>query len=349
MIGIELFSGAGGMSLGAGLAGIKTKMAVEIDKSAALTFKTNHPESIVIPTDIRKLTEIPFTTGKNESKILFGGPPCQGFSRSNHRTRNQENDKNWLFTEFARITKLWNPDWIVLENVEGLLGTNGGFFIEQILNEFKKIGYILNYKILNAVDFGVAQKRTRLFIVGSRHGIHFEFPTSKQINATTVKDALNDLPFLKNGNKEYTISYKTAPNNEYAKGLRGDLDSCTNHGVSTNTEKVLERYKYIPQGGNWQNIPLSIMDSYSDVTRCHSGIYHRLHQNKPSVVIGNYRKNMLIHPNEDRGLSVREAARLQSFPDWFEFKGSLNDQQQQVGNAVPPLLAQAVFEKIYLT
>ncbi len=349
MIGIELFSGAGGMSLGASLAGIETKMAVEIDKSAALTFKTNHPDAIVFADDIRRLSSIPFEIEKHEQKVLFGGPPCQGFSRSNHRTRNRNNDKNWLFAEFARVTELWRPDWIVLENVEGLLGTDGGFFIEQILEKFRKIGYTLNYKILNAVNYGVAQKRTRLFIVGSLHGIKFDFPCSTTNNSTTVKDALSDLPSLENGNKKYKIPYKCKPLSIYAKNLRGRLKTCTNHGVSTNTHKVLERYKFIPQGGNWQNIPLELMDSYKDVTRCHTGIYHRLHENRPSLVIGNYRKNMLIHPYEDRGLSVREAARLQSFPDWFEFKGSLNEQQQQVGNAVPPNLAKTVFEKILIS
>jgi DNA (cytosine-5)-methyltransferase 1 len=346
MIGIELFSGAGGMSLGAAMAGVETKMAVEIDKSAAITYKTNHPESIVFDDDIRKLNAIPLPNDKKQSKILFGGPPCQGFSRSNHKTRNRDNDKNWLINEFGRIANLWQPDWIVLENVEGLLGTDGGFFIEQILEKFRALGYTLSYQILNAVNFEVAQKRSRLFIVGSLHGVQFEFPTISTNEPLTVRDAIYDLPTLTNGNKEYEIPYKAEVTSEYARSLRGSLLKCTNHGVSTNTNQVLERYKYIPQGGNWKNIPAEIMQSYSDVTRCHTGIYHRLDEKKPSVVIGNYRKNMLVHPNENRGLSVREAARLQSFPDWFEFKGSLNQQQQQVGNAVPPNLAKHVFKKI---
>ena len=109
---------------------------------------------------------------------------------------------------------------------------------------------------------------------------------------------------------------------------------------------ILERYKYIPQGGNWENIPNRLMKNYADKSRCHTGIYRRLKEDEPSVVIGNYRKNMLIHPTEDRGLSVREAARLQSFPDWFKFKGTIGSQQQQVGNAVPPLLAKAVFTSL---
>jgi DNA (cytosine-5)-methyltransferase 1 len=128
--------------------------------------------------------------------------------------------------------------------------------------------------------------------------------------------------------------------------MRNNQSGCLNHLVTRNSELVIERYKYIPQGGNWEHIPEHLMKNYKDKSRCHTGIYRRLDNNKPSVVIGNYRKNMLIHPTQNRGLSVREAARLQSFPDSFVFKGSIGFQQQQVGNAVPPLLAKALFSSI---
>ena len=109
---------------------------------------------------------------------------------------------------------------------------------------------------------------------------------------------------------------------------------------------MIERYNHITKGGHWEDIPDRLMKTYADKTKCHTGIYHRLDEKKPSIVIGNFRKNMLIHPRQDRGLSVREAARLQSFPDQYEFKGSIGFQQQQVGNAVPPLLAKAVFQSV---
>ena len=142
------------------------------------------------------------------------------------------------------------------------------------------------------------------------------------------------------------MKYRTAPKSDYAKSLRGNLTECSNHLVTRNNANILKRYQHIPEGGNWENIPVRLMKNYANRTRCHEWIYRRLSIDEPSVVIGNYRKNMLIHPTQNRGLSVREAARLQSFPDTFAFQGSIGLQQQQVGNAVPPLLAKAVFNAI---
>jgi DNA (cytosine-5)-methyltransferase 1 len=162
----------------------------------------------------------------------------------------------------------------------------------------------------------------------------------------TVKQAFDDLPKLENGAKENELEYPRKARTNYAKSLRSDLSACTGHLVSKNSEFVIDRYTYIPQGGNWEDIPESLMKNYVDRSRCHTGIYKRLKEDAPSVTIGNYRKAMLIHPWENRGLSVREAARLQSFPDNYQFMGSIGFQQQQVSNAVPPLLAKAVFEVI---
>jgi DNA (cytosine-5)-methyltransferase 1 len=346
MIGVDIFSGVGGMSLGASMAGIDVKFAVEKDKYAAETFLANHRGAVMFNNDIQHLQKIPFSKGKNTT-ILLGGPPCQGFSYSNQRTRNKKNEKNWLFKEFVRITKLWRPDWFVLENVGGILHTEKGFFLEQILNDFHCIGYALSYKLCNATDFGVPQKRARFFLVGSKHGITFEFPNITGQQTITVKDAIDDLPSLTNGANFDKLEYKTEATSTYAKALRGQSKHSLCNHVTRNSDLVIERYKHIPPGGNWENIPNHLMSNYKDHSRCHDGIYFRLKENEPSLVIGNYRKNMLIHPTEDRGLSVREAARLQSFPDWFVFKGSVGFQQQQVGNAVPPLLAKAIFNQIY--
>ena len=341
IIGVDLFAGAGGLSLGARWAGIDVRLAVEKDYYAARTYKQNHPTTTIKNGDIRDIKEIDIE--KDSTSILFGGAPCQGFSTSNQKTRNKDNPSNWLFQEFVRLAKQWQPDWIVFENVRGIIETEKKFFLDEILNSFEGIGYTCIWKILNASDYGVPQKRSRFFLVGSKIGIEAKFPIVSQKANTTVKQAFDDLPKLKNGANVDKLDYSDKARTNYAKSLRGDLSSCTGHLVSKNSDSVIERYAYIPQGGNWENIPETLMENYTDRNRCHTGIYYRLTEDTPSVTIGNYRKAMLIHPWEDRGLSVREAARLQSFPDSYQFEGSIGFQQQQVSNAVPPLLAKAVF------
>ena len=344
IVGVEVFSGAGGLSLGAKWAGIDVRMAIEKDYYAAETYKLNHPETITKNVDIKNIKEIDIE--KNSTTLLFGGAPCQGFSTSNQKTRDKENPSNWLFLEFVRLAKQWQPDWIVFENVRGIVETEKRFFLNEILNSFKKIGYTCTWKILNASDFGVPQIRSRFFLIGSKEKKEVKFPEVKYKTKMTVKQAFDDLPKLENGAKENELEYSHKARTNYAKSLRSGLSTCTGHLVSKNSESVIERYAYIPQGGNWEDIPESLMENYTDRSRCHTGIYHRLKEDAPSVTIGNYRKAMLIHPWEDRGLSVREAARLQSFPDNYQFMGSIGFQQQQVSNAVPPLLAKAVFEVI---
>ena len=347
MIGVDLFAGAGGLSLGAAHAGIKVKLAVEADVYAAMTYSCNHPDTTVLTCDIRDIKEISLKNN-DQATVLFGGPPCQGFSTSNQRTRTLDNPLNWLFMEFLRITKLLKPDWIVFENVTGIKETQDGIFLEQILESLHLYGYTMSCWTLNAANYGVPQRRSRLFAVGSLHGSSVKQPEPVSQRHVTVCEAISDLPVLANGASENCLPYNNSSLFEYSQLMRGKLEKSPNHLVTRNAPYVIERFKYIPQGGNWQQIPHRLMNNYADLSKCHTGIYHRLREDAPSVVIGNYRKNMLIHPNQDRGLSVREAARLQSFPDRYEFKGSIGFQQQQVGNAVPPLLAEAVFRQIML-
>jgi DNA (cytosine-5)-methyltransferase 1 len=171
----------------------------------------------------------------------------------------------------------------------------------------------------------------------------FHFPRKRTVRPLTVDDAIRDLPRLHNGDAVCWRKYGRAAPSAYGLRLRGKAEGCCNHLVSRSAAFVLKRYRHVPQGGNWEDIPARLMQNYADRERCHTGIYHRLTLKHPSIVIGNFRKNMLIHPTQDRGLSVREAARIQSFPDAYRFCGSIGFQQQQVGNAVPPLLAGAVF------
>jgi DNA (cytosine-5)-methyltransferase 1 len=347
MQGIDLFCGAGGMSIGAAMSGIKVSHAVELDRTAAETFRRNHPATTLHNRDIRAITTQAFKgLKKNLPTVVFGGPPCQGFSTSNQTNRSKNNANNWLFLEYLRIVGELMPDWVVFENVKGLVETENGFFLDAVLDGFKRLGYTTSHFVLNSADYGVPQTRNRLFIVGSLHGISIKPPSKTVHNPVTVKEALQDLPELDNGASLCVVAYPREATHSYAKNLRGTLRVCSNNIVTNNAAHIIQRYRHIPQGGNWEHIPKTLMKNYEDVTRCHTGIYRRLIEDQPSIVIGNFRKNMLIHPWCDRGLSVREAARLQSIPDRFEFCGSIGFQQQQVGNLVPPLLAKAVFSQI---
>lgn len=347
MQAIDLFSGAGGMSIGASMSGIDVRYAVELDKHAAATFSYNHKNTTLLNQDIRTVSVSQLRSlNKKQQKVIFGGPPCQGFSTSNQKNRDMNNANNWLYREYIRIVSEVRPDWIVFENVKGLVETERGFFLDEVLKGFKRLGYTTSHFILNSADFGVPQKRNRLFIIGSLHGIEIEKPKPVVKKHRTVKDALSDLPDLENGDAPDIKEYSKVAQSSYAKSMRGRLKQSWNNVVTNNAPHILERYSHIPQGGNWEHIPKHLMQNYTDATRCHTGIYRRLKEDEPSVVIGNFRKNMLIHPWKNRGLSVREAARLQSIPDWFRFIGSIGFQQQQVGNLVPPSLAKAVFDII---
>lgn len=347
MQAIDLFSGAGGMSIGAAMSGINVRYAVELDKHAAATFALNHQHTTLLNQDIRTVSATHFTgLDPAQETVIFGGPPCQGFSTSNQKNRNMNNANNWLYREYIRLVGEVRPDWVVFENVKGLIETENGFFLDEVLKGFKTLGYTTSHFVLNSADYGVPQKRNRLFIIGSLNGVEITQPTPTVKKHITVADAIFDLPELDNGDSSDIKAYSRIAHSSYARTMRKQLVRCGNNIVTNNAPHIIERYSYIPQGGNWENIPPHLMQNYTDASRCHTGIYRRLIEDKPSVVIGNFRKNMLVHPWKDRGLSVREAARLQSIPDEFRFSGSIGFQQQQVGNLVPPLLAKAVFEKI---
>jgi DNA (cytosine-5)-methyltransferase 1 len=347
MEAIDLFSGAGGMSLGAEACGVRVRYAVENDRDAAATFELNHPSTKLLKRDVRRLRASDFSgLSVSEPTIVFGGPPCQGFSTSNQKNRDLDNENNWLFREYLRLVKQVQPDWVVFENVKGLIETEGGYFLDAVLAGFRKAGYTTSHFVLNSADFGVPQRRHRLFIVGSLHGSELAKPHPTCGKHVTVAEAIGDLPDLDNGAAADEAPYRHRALTKYARMLRGELKSCRNNLVTNNASHIVQRYSHIPQGGNWEDIPKQLMRNYADAKRCHTGIYRRLREDEPSVVIGNFRKNMLVHPWKDRGLSVREAARLQSFPDDFTFTGSIGFQQQQVGNAVPPLLARVIFQSI---
>lgn len=348
-IGVDIFSGAGGLSLGAEMAGYDIRMAVEKDQSAAATYRLNHPGTLVLEDDIHNIRpqeRLVLRDGESVF-IVFGGPPCQGFSTSNTMTRNMQNPNNSLFEEFLRFVSELNPEWFLFENVEGFLHFENGEIVRLVERCFHEMGYQVKHQVLWASDYGVPQRRNRFFMVGNRLGLDFQFPEPYGINVT-VNDAIGDLPDLINGQMDLSLPYKLPSKkaSAYARQMRAGSKRSRQNYVSRNQDYVIERYTHIEQGENWRSIPAELMQNYANTANCHSGIYRRLKAEEPSIVISNYRKNMLIHPTQNRGLSVREAARLQSFPDKFVFAGSLMHIQQQIGNAVPPLLAKAVFEKI---
>ena len=318
LVGVDLFAGAGGMSLGARIAGIRVALAIERDSPAASTYALNHPNTNVVVKDVRDIDALPVDVNGGE-RILFGGPPCQGFSTSNQRNRTSQNEANWMVGQFVRLTRVWEPDWVVFENVKGIIETEGGKFRELVEDDLTALGYECTCGILCASDFGVPQFRSRFFLVGSRNGTCLRSPTRTTRRRVSVGEAIRDLPCLQNGANVDYLPYSRKATSRYTNLMRNGMSGCRNHLVTRNAPYVVRRYEHIPPGGNWENIPPSLMRSYTDVSRCHTGIYRRLCADRPSVVLGNYRKNMLVHPWENRGLSVREAARLQSFPDSYVF------------------------------
>ena len=356
-IAVDLFAGAGGLSEGFTQAGFFVALSVEKDSEAAATQIFNHSRgrkryrAQVVNTDVREvdfaeIREKVESVAGRPIDVVVGGPPCQGFSRANMRTRNSSNPANALGAAFIRAVSELNPRIAIMENVADIQRFEEGKFIDGIVRSFRSIGYEVACEVLNAADFGVPQIRRRMFFVAARSGLKpvFPEPKSEARNYVSVWDAISDLPELKVGNLVDELPYiKQGGLSPYQTAMRGKTNGTVrNNLVSRNSDLVLRRYAHIPQGGNWRDIPDDLMANYKDKSRCHQWIYRRLPEGQPCVVITHYRKSMLIHPRQNRGLSVREAARIQSFPDHFIFQGTIQSQQQQVANAVPPLLARAV-------
>lgn len=349
MVAIELCAGAGGLSCGLRDAGIEILLAVERDPHAAATYRVNFPDADLIESDIETVTgEVVFRRLKarrGEIDVLIAGLPCQGFSESNRRTRTMNNPGNLLYRHVLRLLSEIRPRWFVIENVAGIATLESGRFQKRMMQDFGDAGYPATSSVLNAADFGVAQSRRRMFIVGSGTDRTFVVPDPLSLEKPTVRDAISDLPRLENGATTDLLDYaaRWGEIGRYAQALRPrELDVVSGNEVSRNSARVLERYRHIAMGQNWRAIPRELMENYANRTLCHTGIYYRLCWDEQAKVIGNFRKNMLIHPAQDRGLSIREAARLQSFRDCHVFKGPLNSRQQQVGDAVPPRLAESV-------
>ncbi len=311
--------------------------------------------------------------------ILIGGPPCQGFSNANRNSWHSTNPHNRLIDVFLRYIEVLRPSVFVLENVQGILWTprrGGGSLsiVEHLARRMVAAGYDVFPKLLDAVWYGVPQYRSRFFLVGLRRDLGYSrgdfgswgpFPTPTHGPGcprpyVTVREAIGDLPRIGNGEAavEGMVYEEPRPQDLRMNKFLGMMRTGASPGVisdhvtSRHAEYVIERYRRIPQGGNWQDIA-DTLTNYTAVERTHSNIYRRLSWSQPSITIGHYRKSMLVHPSQHRGLSLREASRLQSFPDWFRFSGSagsgkagLVHKQQQLANAVCPLVTMALAEFI---
>lgn len=353
MYAIDLFSGPGGLSLGLTNANFKIISAVEKDKHAYDTYVFNHSKIAdqCFNEDIRKIK--PFDVLKkagiyqSELVLVAGGPPCQGFSMANGQTRTANNPKNEFVYDFVQWIKKLKPKVFLMENVKGFEQIDNGRFLNDLLNLFRNdLGYKNTTKvILDAAHYGVPQHRKRVFLIGFKNGEQFTTPNIKNRDGKpfiTVKEAIiGDLPEINELPGEDFNYYLCAAKTNYQKMVRGNKKILYNHITTNCAENILEKFSWIKQGENWTAIKDKI-----GIKVQYSSLYKRLDENQPSITMSNYRKSMIIHPRENRLLSVREAARLQSFPDNYIFKGGISSMQQQVGDAVPPLLAKHVGKKL---
>jgi DNA (cytosine-5)-methyltransferase 1 len=351
---IDLFCGAGGLSEGFRQAGFDILAGNDFDETAGLTYSATHPNSRFFEGPVQDISARDFlsATGlvRGELDCLIGGPPCQAYSVYNHQ-RGMHDLRSHLFQEYLRIVDGLSPKWIVMENVRGILSIAGGEVVRSIIMGLNELGYRVEMQVLKAEDFGVPQERRRVVFVGTRSDLPIRFPTPTHGHDvtpfTTIKQAIADLPHLKNGGFIGPTKYSKKAQSNYQAEMRLDASLILNHSTPKLSAINLERMKHIPPGGSWRNIPIDLLpEGMKKAKRSdHTKRYGRMTWGglactiltKCDVHWGAY-----IHPEQDRAISVREAARLQSFPDWFEFKGSMTDQYVQIGNAVPPLLGKNI-------
>lgn len=341
---IELFSGCGGMSLGLKRAGFDIVYANEINEEAVKTYKKNFPDVLIQQEDIKKLDPVLIKKKIGKIDLIVAGTPCQGFSMAG--PRNPNDPRNKLFLQLLKFVETFKPKIFVMENVPGILTMDNGKIIERIKNSFFQIGYSIQYKILTASEFGVPQDRKRIFIIGTRKKVSAEklFPTIKK-EKVTVEDALSDLAFL--GINEKGSVYKSKPKSKFQSKMRKNSKEIFNHESCNHNIKIQKRFAKVPAGKNGRQVLKNSGTKKRD--------YYRMHPKTVSRTITTIPEDF-IHYRQNRIPTVREMARLQSFPDNFKFLGSKMTggkrrkiscpQYTQVANAVPPLLAEAVFKKI---
>ena len=367
---IDLFCGAGGLTEGFKSVGYQVTFALDSNKDSCDTYKANHPDVDVKCASITDFTaaEIAEMAGGHVDVVL-GGPSCQGFSTAGRRHGwvRPEDERNQLWEHMLAVVEVLRPRAFLMENVPGLVYWREGQFGAKILQHFEDLGYSVTKDILLAADYGIPQRRRRLFIVGLLHQRPFQFPSPTHLGGwrrdtlhlweerrvkekldrhLTVWDAIADLPPIGAGTGDPTTTYLERRSTPFIRAMRRGSKVVRDHEVFQLPEEHLALVHHVPQGGTWRDIPPHLLpDRYmGGIRRSDStNLLGRLDPKLPSYTVttqfGNVTTGCFTHPYEDRGLSIREGARLQTFPDTYTFVGTLTSRCRQIGNAVPPVLA----------
>ena len=344
---LDLFCGCGGLSLGFRDAGFNVVAGIDAWTDALVTHKKNLPDALTVNADLFTYSPNEFSanTGLSNIDVIVGGPPCQGFSIAGKRI--VDDQRNKLYKSFVDFVAFYKPKAFVMENVPNLLSLAGGAVRDAIMDDFAKIGYKVVFKILTASDYGAPQNRRRVFFVGLKSSIsnNFEFPIAefgtKSNPYVTCEDAISDLDFIGDTKLLSEVSeYKHPPLSKYQEQIRTGSTCLLNHVATVHTEQTRRIIAMVPDGGNYKDLPKELWN-----TRKVHIAWTRMSSNKPCFTI-DCGHNHHFHYSANRVPTVREAARIQSFPDTFEFVGIKTSQLKQVGNAVPPLLAKAVAKNL---
>lgn len=344
---LDLFCGAGGLSWGLHKNPyFSTQIALDFDAKAAETFKNNMSETEVIVGDITEDSvkeKIVKLSKKKKINMIVGGPPCQGYSMKGKKL-GLSDPRNFLFREYLNLVEALKPDVFVIENVKGLLVSSNGWFKDEIVQSIQKLGYNVQFGILNAADFGVPQSRERAIFICSKHS-SISLPLPTVTKPVTVRDAISDLSYLESGEGSFEMEYTTSAQSKYQKLMRQKSKKLYNHKASNHKDIAIEKLKLIPPEQGKECLPKEMIGNQKFKTT-----WGRLKWDYASPTIdtrfdacSNGTNN---HPFLNRAITPREAARLQSFDDNFVFYGSKVHVRKQVGNAVPPLLAKAIADRI---
>lgn len=368
-IAISLFCGAGGCSLGFKQAGYEILYANDNNSAALNTYKKNFPDTLCSLEDIDKLDFeqilIDLKLKAGEVDVLIGGPPCQGFSTAGLRF--WDDPRNDLLRSYVRALSTIQPKWFIMENVEGLLTSNKGIYVYEAVKSFVELGYLIRVEKIYSQEYGIPQRRKRVIIVGNLLGHNFQMPEATikisgkifRNSDVTISHAIRGLPAPTKSNKD-ELNYKSAPIDDFDAFLRNGSNKVTEHFSPLINGIQLERISALKPGQTMKDLPEKLQhesfkkranrrvaDGMPTEKRggAPSGL-KRLHANEPCLTITGAATRELIHPKTNRPLTIRECARIQTFPDSFVFRGNTSQKIQQIGNAIPPMLARIFAEHI---